>query len=172
MAAPPRSSGTARTVRSPERAWRDRLSGKSVSSTASTSWMWTGRRSDIARPLDDPRSSGRLSAGVGGRSEMRRELLDAALDETDRAVVGPAHARRILGHRIEHRLKRGLRPADDAENLGGRPLLLERLGQLAVPGLEILRQAGVLDGDGGLLGKALEERDLLGGERHGPGSGG
>ena len=40
-----------------------------------------------------------------------------------------AHA---LHHGIEHRLQVGRRAADDAENLAGRGLLLQRLGQLAL----------------------------------------
>ena len=50
-----------------------------------------------------------------------------------------------------------------------RPLLLERLGQLAIRcASSVLRQAGVLDGDGGLGGEALEQGDLLAGERPRP----
>ena len=41
-----------------------------------------------------------------------------------------------------------------------RRLLLERLGQLAVPSLEFLEQSHVLDGDHGLVGEGLEQGDL------------
>src|SRR4029450_13786373 len=39
-------------------------------------------------------------------------------------------------------------------------LLLERYTQLGVAGLQLLEQAHVLDGDGGLIGEGLEELDL------------
>jgi hypothetical protein len=43
--------------------------------------------------------------------------------------------------------------------------LLERLGEIAVSVLQLLEEAGVLDGDDGLGGEGLEELDLLVGER-------
>ena len=54
---------------------------------------------------------------------------------------------------------------DDAQDLAGGRLLLERLGEVAVPGLQLLEEADVLDGDDGLGGEGLEELDLLVGER-------
>ena len=55
--------------------------------------------------------------------------------------------------------------ADDAQNLRRGCLLLERLGQVAIPCLELLEQPNVLDRDDGLAGERLKERDLLGRER-------
>ena len=43
--------------------------------------------------------------------------------------------------------------------------LLDRLGQLARPRLQLLEEADVLDGDDGLVGEGLEQRDLPVGER-------
>ena len=53
---------------------------------------------------------------------------------------------------------------DDAQDLARRGLLLERLGQLAVPRLELLEQPYVLDRDHRLVGEGPEELDLALGE--------
>src|SRR5262249_38139777 len=45
-----------------------------------------------------------------------------------------------------------------------RRLLLEGLGQLAVPRLQLLEQPDVLDGDDGLVGERLQQADLCIGE--------
>jgi len=50
--------------------------------------------------------------------------------------------------------------ADDAKDLARRRLLVERLGEVAVARLQLLEQAHVLNGDDGLVGEGLEERDL------------
>ena len=57
------------------------------------------------------------------------------------------------------------RAADDLQHLGGRGLLLQRLGHLAIAGLQLLEQPHVLDGDDGLVGEGLEQLDLPVGER-------
>src|SRR5262249_21210522 len=49
----------------------------------------------------------------------------------------------------------------DAENLAGRRLLVQRLGEIAVPDLEFLEQTHVLDGDDRLVGEGPEQLDLL-----------
>ena len=50
----------------------------------------------------------------------------------------------------------------------GRRLLLQGLGEVGVLGLQLGEQARVLDGDGGLVGEGLHQRDLAVGERAGP----
>ena len=50
----------------------------------------------------------------------------------------------------------------------GRRLLLQRLGEVGVPGLQLREQPRVLDGDDRLVGEGLEQRDLAVGERAGP----
>jgi hypothetical protein len=57
------------------------------------------------------------------------------------------------------------RARDDAEHLGDRSLVFERLLQLALASLLGLKEAHVLDGDDGLVGEDLEELDLSVGER-------
>ena len=46
--------------------------------------------------------------------------------------------------------------ADDAQDLARCRLLLERFREVAVARLQLLEQAGVLDGDHGLIGEGLE----------------
>ena len=50
--------------------------------------------------------------------------------------------------------------ADDPQDLARRGLLLERLGQLVVPVLELREQPHVLDGDDRLIGEGLHQLDL------------
>ena len=76
------------------------------------------------------------------------------------AFVRAAESRGALGHDVHHRLEVGRRAGDHPQDLRGRRLLLERLGQLAVPGLELREQPHVLDGDHRLVGEGLQERDL------------
>ena len=66
---------------------------------------------------------------------------------------------------MQDRLEVERRAADDLQHIAGRRLLLERLGEVAVPGLELREQADVLDGDDGLVGEGLEQGHLLLGER-------
>src|SRR5437016_3609843 len=83
--------------------------------------------------------------------------------------VKPQNGRRIAiaespgvpRDRVEDRLDIGLRSADDAQDLTCRRLLFQRLCQVVIPRLQFLEQADVLDGDDRLVGKRLEEGDLL-----------
>src|SRR5882724_6869373 len=63
--------------------------------------------------------------------------------------------------RVEDRLHVGLRPADDAQDLARRRLLLQRLGQLSIARPQLREQPYVLDGDDRLVGEGLEQGDLL-----------
>ncbi len=78
--------------------------------------------------------------------------------------VGIAKLRDRSGNRVEHRLHVGLRPADDAQDVAGRGLLLERLREVAVAGAELVEEADVLNRDDRLIGKRLQQRDLRIGE--------
>jgi hypothetical protein len=46
----------------------------------------------------------------------------------DLGVDRIAEVRGVLGHRVQYRLEIGRRARDDAQDLGGRRLLLQRLG--------------------------------------------
>ena len=83
------------------------------------------------------------------------------------ASVGPAQPRGALGDAS----RTGWRSVGELAitrriSAGGR-LLLQRLGQLAIARLQLREQPHVLDGDDGLVGEGLEQRDLLVGERAG-----
>ena len=79
----------------------------------------------------------------------------------DHRICRPAHPGGALGDGIHHRLQIGRRAGDDPQDLRGGGLLLEGL-------LRLVEQADVLDGDDGLVGEGLEERNLLGRKGMGP----
>jgi hypothetical protein len=74
------------------------------------------------------------------------------------APIGLAQPRRRLHERNKHRLQIEGRAADDLEHVGGGGLLLQRLSQL-------VKQAGILDSDDGLLGEIGDQLNLLVGKR-------
>ena len=53
---------------------------------------------------------------------------------------------------------------DDAQDLAGRRLLLQRLDQVAVAGVELLEEPHVLDGDHRLVGEGLQQLDVADGK--------
>ena len=59
--------------------------------------------------------------------------------------------------RVKHRLQLKGRAADDAQNLAGRGLPLERLGQLGGACAHFVEQPGVLDRDHRLIGELLQQ---------------
>ncbi|HTO90073.1 MAG TPA: hypothetical protein VMJ70_02980, partial [Candidatus Sulfotelmatobacter sp.] len=96
---------------------------------------------------------------------VRNRLKHVSSEEEDDGVLRLAQALRVLRDRRDDRLNVGRRAADDAQDLRGRGLLLERLGEFAVARLELVEQPHVLDRDHRLVGEDLEQRDLLLGER-------
>ena len=85
--------------------------------------------------------------------------------ESQQHVVDPANLRRALDDGIEDRLHVRRRAADDAEHLGRRRLMLQRLAQFGVALLQFFEQPHVLDGDDSLSGKGFEKCDLFVRER-------
>ena len=81
------------------------------------------------------------------------------------AFSAPHSRAAVRDEGIEHRLQIEGRPADDVEHVRGRGLLLERLGQLRSPRLDLVEQPHVLDRDHRLVGEGGDELDLLVGER-------
>jgi hypothetical protein len=83
-----------------------------------------------------------------------------------RIAFGPQHTgdlsfaepRRRFSQCREYRLQIECRTAYDLEHVGGGGLLRERFAQF-------VKQACVLDGDDGLVGKGLDQFDLFLGER-------
>ena len=83
--------------------------------------------------------------------------MTVALAESQHHVIDPANPRRALDDGIEHRLHVRRRAADDAEHLGRRRLMLQRLAQFRVALLQFLEQPHVLDGDHRLGGEGFEQ---------------
>ena len=79
------------------------------------------------------RSNATFAAALGSRPAVR--LCSATVRkpspslQIQGAEVGLAEARRIRQHGLEHRLQLAGRARDDAQHLGGRRLLLQRLGE-------------------------------------------
>src|SRR5262249_15437205 len=82
----------------------------------------------------------------------------ACLIEKHGAELGLADARRVVQHRLEYRLQLSGRTRDDAQYFRCCGLLTKCLAQF-------VEQPGVLDGDDGLRGEALDQRNLLVTER-------
>ena len=158
--APRRRSG------SPARPRRRRSSERQDGSVSTSTTCCTARVS-TARP------GGRLG-GPAGRPEPLPARFGASRQaaprrrQADQLAVVPDHGRRPRPeqpHRavrdgLEDRLHVGLRLADGPEDLGGRRLPVQRFREVGVARLELREQARVLDGDHGLVGEGLEQRDL------------
>ena len=124
-----------------------------------------GGPADHAFPLADPRRAPRFGEGAAGLGRRPLdELLGALVVLEDHAAVQPRQLDGPRHDRGQHRLEIE-RGADRAADLAQRRELLDRARQLLRPRLQLLEQADVLDGDDGLVGEGLEQRDLLVGER-------
>ena len=102
-----------------------------------------------------------LDAANGYGTKMSPRNHSVPLAESQHHVINPTNPRGALDDGIEDRLHVRGRAADDAEHLGCRRLMLQRLAQFCVALLEFLEQAHVLDGDDGLIGKGFEQSNLL-----------
>ena len=85
-------------------------------------------------------------AQIGGH--LQQALV---VDQQHVELVAVEQLLAALEDLVEDGLRVGDGPADDAENIGARPLLLQRL-------LRLVEQARVLDRDRRLIGKALQKR--------------
>src|SRR5262249_39468450 len=95
---------------------------------------------------------------LGRESKVGRQPIDLPFAAENQGHFGVAEMRGRFDQRIEHRLQIEGRAADNLEHVGGGGLLLQRFAQL-------VEKAGVLDGDDGLGGEALNQFDLLVTER-------
>src|SRR5258705_9964600 len=100
-----------------------------------------------------------------GGAEECSDAKDLAVESIDVAVGGSAELRGVLDEGIQHRLEIERRTTNHLEDLSGRRLLLERLGQIAIPRLQFSEQPDVLDGDNRLICESLKQANLLLGER-------
>ena len=103
----------------------------------------------------------------GDRTVMGDEEEPVAVLVPDGRVERLAQASGALRHGVEHGLDVGRRARDDAQDLAGRGLLLQGLGEVVVARLQLREQPHVLDRDDGLVGEGLQQLDLLVGERPG-----
>src|SRR5207245_1195198 len=86
-------------------------------------------------------------------AEPSHGSVGVAIAKQHRGVVGPGELDCLLEHDLEDGSEIGLRSADHPQHFVRRRLLLERL-------LRLVEQAGVLDGDGGLMSEGLDEVDM------------
>src|SRR5215471_734494 len=84
------------------------------------------------------------------RTKMSPGNHSIPLAESQDHVVDPTNPRGAFDDGVEHRLYVSRRPADDAEHLGRRRLMLQGLPQLCVALLDLLEQPNVLYGDNSL----------------------
>ncbi len=99
------------------------------------------------------------------RSMQRDGPKPPALAKPHDAEFCLADARGILQHCLEHRLQLTRRTGDDAQHLGRRGLLLQRLAQIVCALPQLVKQAGILYGDHGLGGEVRNQFNVLFGER-------
>jgi len=106
-----------------------------------------------------------------GRVVFRRDVSDGCkmnqlgvVEHEDICRVCDAQLHRSGDDGVENRLNVGGRGTDDAQDLAGRRLLLQRLGQVAVAVFQFLEEADVLDRDHRLVGERFHQLDLLVGE--------
>ena len=122
---------------------------------------------DMTRPAIRYRASRRgvLEGSPHAQCRGQRALVSdhddgVVLAQRDLRIESATEPPRRRRHRDEHRLHVGRRLRDHAEDVGGRRLLLQRLGKILVARLQLLEQAHVLDGDDRLVGKAGDQLDL------------
>ena len=86
---------------------------------------------------------------------MRRDAVDLAVANEDHAAPGVAEAlrgRRTSVSKTACEIER--RAADDLQHVGGRGLLLQRLGEIVAScALHLVEQPHVLDRDQGLIAR-------------------
>src|SRR5215472_4983850 len=100
---------------------------------------------------------------LGGQIVLGGEMKQLAVELDERAKESAAQRHRALDDRVEHRLHVRRRAADNAQDLGGGRLLLERLRDLrmglsegAILLLKLREQPHILDRNDGLGRKGLK----------------
>jgi len=122
------------------------------------------RSHEVAERAPGPHSRGVISELLW--SPARREGSETAIHSLkDNAEFGIAEPRRVLEHRLKNRLERARRTADQLEHLRRGGLVFQSLLQLPCSRLLSFEQPRILDGDDGLVGERLKQRDLPIGKR-------
>jgi len=96
---------------------------------------------------------------------MGNQVYHLIFDTDHTTVRSATQLHGILCNGVVHRLDVGRRTADDAKDLRRRCLLLQRLGKISIPRLQLLEKTGILDSDDGLICKGLEQGNLFVGKR-------
>jgi len=94
-----------------------------------------------------------------------RRMKVLAIISPQKTKSGFAQLRRLFEHSIEHWREVAGRGIDDLQYLGCGGLPLQCPAEIAVARLDLVEQTRVLEGDDGLVGEGLKERDLDRGER-------
>ena len=87
-------------------------------------------RHGLRRPVATGTRAAPLQS-LGGDAVQRGQVDQLAIDSRDAAEVGAAQSRRALADDVEDRLDVGRGARDHPQDLAGRRLLLEGLGQIA-----------------------------------------
>jgi len=95
-----------------------------------------------------------VGSDVGARASRELDLI--ARDPSQHARIRPQQADGAGQDGVEHRLDIRLRAADDAQDVAGGGLRVQRRRQLAVTRLQLGEQPRVLDRDHRLVGEGLE----------------
>src|SRR5262249_48455670 len=107
-----------------------------------------------------------LRLGQGFRTEVvvGHEVDQLTVEEAQDAELPTTEPLGALNDRLEYWLNVGRGAGNYAEDFARGRLLLQRLRQIGVAGLQLPEQRQVLDGDEGWVGEGLQQRDLVIGE--------
>src|SRR5262249_26211828 len=84
-----------------------------------------------------------------------------SITHLDSTLVGRAKPSGRLRQRVQHRRKIEGRSRNDLENVRGRRLLLQRFSEVTRALTQFIEQPRILDGDDGLGGEILYQRNLF-----------
>jgi hypothetical protein len=91
--------------------------------------------------------------------------ISVAFHAKDFGWSSPAQSHCGVQDCLKHRLQIERRAADDLEHVAGRGLILERFLKIARSVLQLIKQPRILHRDHRLLGKVLDQCNLLVGKR-------
>ena len=92
---------------------------------------------------------------------MRANAQVVAFLQADDGIIGFAQLAGALDNGLEHRPNIGWRGCNHTEYVGAPGLISQRLREVARLRLHFVEQPYVLDCDHGLVGKGLEQGDVL-----------
>src|SRR5438094_566991 len=123
--------------------------------------VWNVERAMFGKPHPirgcNERSWGIIRQGA----EMSSAWRNVSFDDPKVDVLDAAYPGRALADRVQHRLDIRGRAADDAQDLGGSRLVLQRLAEGGVSLHKLMEQPHVLDGDHRLVRERLQQGNLI-----------